>query len=74
MHARLFIIRLRHISRSKTLFNLLDPFEQVWMHMLFRVVEADEIEGEGDHLGVPLVLLRDLLIGIDDAGQFPLDP
>ena len=68
MHARLFIICLRHVSRNKTLFYLLNPFEQMRMHMRFRVVEANEIEGEGDHLGVPLVLLRDLLIGIDDAG------
>ena len=74
MQARLFIICLRYVSRNKTLFYLLNPFEQMRMHMRFRVVEANEIEGEVDHLGVPLVLLRDLLIGIDDAGQLPLDP
>ena len=56
-----------------TLFNLFDSFEKLWMHMLFRVVELDENEGEGDHLGVPFVLLRDLLISIDDAGQLPLN-
>ena len=74
MQARLFIICLRYVSRNKTLFYLLNPFEQMRMHMRFRVVEANEIEGEVDHLGVPLVLLRDLLIGIDNAGQLPLDP
>ena len=74
MHARLFIICLRHISRNKTLFYLLKPFEQLWMHMRFRVVEANQIEGKGDHFGVPLVLLRNLIIRIDDAGQLPLNP
>ena len=71
MCARLFIIDM--LRRLTTLFDLLDPFEKLRMHVLFRVVELDQVEGEADHLGVPLVFHRYLPVCIDDAGQLSFD-